>query len=263
MSDMLIFEKDTRGVATLQLNRPQIHNAFNDELISELTEKAQAIQKDSEVRLLILTGSGKSFCAGADINWMKKMGQYTMQENLEDSFRLQEMLENFHQLNVPILGRINGHALGGGVGLVSLCDYAIAADHAKFGLTEVALGLLPAVISPYVLSKISESYARAYALSGERFKADRAKEMQLVHEVCSLENLDQRVKELTETFLQSGPMAARECKELLRGIYSLWNKETQEAKNFTCQAIAARRMSDEGQEGMSALLEKRTASWKN
>jgi methylglutaconyl-CoA hydratase len=260
MSELFLKEVDSRGVCVVKLNRPEIHNAFNDELIQKLTNLFLEINNDDEIRLVVLTGEGRSFCAGADLNWMKSMVNYTEAENIEDSKELFKMFDSINVLNKPVIGKINGHALGGGVGLVSVCDYAITHEKAKFGFTEVRLGLIPAVISSFCINKIGESHARAWFMSGEMFKSDQALKMGLVHEVTSLDHFEERFEELVTSFLKAGPEAAVESKKLIKNVMSL-NEE--QIEDYTCKAIASRRVSPEGQEGMSALLEKRLASWVN
>jgi methylglutaconyl-CoA hydratase len=242
------------GVKEIWLNRPEIHNAFNAELIEEMISVFENVKDE---RLIILSGRGPSFCAGADLNWMKAMKNYTKEENFADSKRLAKMFSVINNCDVPVIGRVNGHALGGGVGLVSVCDYVIATNTALLGFTEARLGLIPAVISPYCLSKIGESQGRAWMISGERFSAEEAKRIGLVHEVVSSEDLDQRVEAIKKSFLLAGPVAAREAKKLIRGVM----KNLKESEDFTCSMISERRISDEGQEGMRALLEKDKPSW--
>lgn len=253
----LKFKIDDRGVAFISLNRPELHNAFNDELIREMTHLFFELNKNESARLAVLTGEGKSFCAGADLNWMKSMANYSKSENIEDARNLSNLFQTIDDLNIPLIGKINGHALGGGVGVVSVCDYAITSSQAKFGFTEVRLGLIPAVISPYCIRKIGESNARAWFLSGERFDAKKAFEMNLVHEVCEESSLDERVEALIESFLKAGPQASREAKKLIRNVMTL----DKDVKEYTYEAIAKQRVSLEGQEGMGALLEKRAPSW--
>ncbi len=238
------------GVKEIWINRPELHNAFNAELIEEMIQVFQEIKDE---RLIILSGRGSSFCAGADLNWMKAMKDYSQEENYKDSKRLAKMFSVINECPVPVIGRVNGHALGGGVGLVSVCDYVVSVKEAVLGFTEVRLGLIPAVISPYCLAKVGESQGRAWMLSGERFSADKAREMGLVHEVVEASALDERIEALKKSFLLAGPEAAREAKHLIKGVM----KELKTAEDFTCQMISKRRVSREGQEGMKALLEKK------
>ncbi len=249
-----VIEKEM-GVKEVWLNRPELHNAFNAELIEEMISVFDSFKNE---RLIILSGRGTSFCAGADLNWMKAMKNYSKEENFRDSKRLAKMFSTINDSEVPVIGKINGHALGGGVGLVSVCDYVIASQEATFGFTEVRLGLIPAVISPYCISKVGESNARAWMISGERFSAQEAKRMGLVHDITTLKELDQRVEEVKTSFLSAGPEAAREAKRLIRGVV----KNLKASEDFTCQMITERRVSAEGQEGMRALLEKDKPTWK-
>ena len=254
MKHIEVIEKEN-GVKEVWLNRPDLHNAFNAELIEEMISLFESFKDE---RLIILTGKGSSFCAGADLNWMKAMKDYSREENFKDSKRLARMFSAINECNVPVIGRINGHALGGGVGLVSVCDYVVSVQEALMGFTEVRLGLIPAVISPYCISKIGESNARAWMLSGERFNAETAKEMGLVHEVVvSAQDLDAKIEEVKKKFLAAGPVAAKEAKKLIRGVM----KNLKTSEDFTCNMITERRVSSEGQEGMRALLEKDKPAW--
>lgn len=245
---------DRDGVVEIWLNRPDLHNAFNAEMIQELIT---AFEKVRSARLIILSGRGSSFCAGADLNWMKAMKNYSKEENFQDSKELAKLFSTINECEVPVIGRINGHALGGGVGLVSVCDYVLAVKESMLGFTEVRLGLIPAVISPYCISKIGESHARAWMLSGERFSADEAMRMGLVHEVVGVGELDARIHEVEKKFLAAGPEAAKEAKRLVRTVV----RNLKGSEDFTCQMITERRVSREGQEGMRALLEKDKPAW--
>jgi methylglutaconyl-CoA hydratase len=252
MKHIEVTEKN--GVVGIWMNRPELHNAFNAEMIQEMTEAFSTLRN---VRLVVLSGKGHSFCAGADLNWMKAMKDYSKEENVKDSKQLARLFSTINECEVPVIGRVNGHALGGGVGLVSVCDYVIAAEEAMMGFTEVRLGLIPAVISPYCISKIGESNARAWMLSGERFTDTDGMRMGLVHEVVGAGMLDARIQEIEKRFLAAGPEAAREAKKLVRGVV----KNLKNSEDFTCQMIADRRVSAEGQEGMRALLEKDKPAW--
>ncbi|HXH31082.1 MAG TPA: enoyl-CoA hydratase-related protein [Bacteriovoracaceae bacterium] len=253
MSSIEVIKKDN-GVTEVWLNRPELHNAFDAEMIEEVISIFSSF---TDERLIILSGRGASFCSGADLNWMRAMKSYSKEENFKDSKRLARMFSTINECNVPVVGRINGHALGGGVGLVSVCDYVVAVEEAVLGFTEVKLGLIPAVISPYCIAKLGESNARAYMLSGERFRAQEAKDLGLVHEVVRASELDARVEEIKKKFLSAGPEASREAKKLIRGVM----KNLQGAEDFTCQMISERRVSKEGQEGMRAILEKDKPAW--
>ena len=247
------------GVATVTLNRPELHNAFNDELIRDLIVCFSDLEKNANIRLVILTGEGKSFCAGADLNWMKRMKDYTHEENVKDSQSLAELFTVINKFSKPVIGRVNGSALGGGAGLVACCDYVVAVDTAMIAFTEVRLGLLPAVISPFVIAKIGESHARASFLSGAKISMSRAFVMGLVHQVTTLEQLDAEIEKVVADFLLAGPVAACRAKELINRVVR--SETIEDARDFTCEMISKARISAEGQEGMSALLEKRKASW--
>ncbi|MGK2856834.1 MAG: enoyl-CoA hydratase-related protein [Thermoanaerobaculia bacterium] len=248
------------AVLHARLNRPDVRNAFNDEFISEAIDLFDSLARDAAgIRAVALGGEGSVFCAGADLNWMSKMVSYTRDENIADSSKLAKLFASINECAIPVIGRIQGAAIGGGVGLVAVCDIAIATADAKFGLSEVKLGILPAVISPYVISKIGASHARALFLTGERFASERALRIGLVHEVVPDESaLDSAVARVVGELLSSGPDAVRECKRLIDFVASC---ETADAVPYTIEAIAERRVSDEGQAGMSAFLEKKKAPW--
>lgn len=245
------------GVLTVALNRPDVHNAFNDELIAEAIDLFSNL--DTSARAVVLRGTGRNFCAGADLNWMSRMVSYTRDENVRDSSLLAKMYALINECPVPVIGRIQGAAIGGGVGLVAVCDIAIATAESKFGLSEVKLGILPAVISPYVIGKIGESHARALFLTGERFDAERALRIGLVHRVVeSDEALDAALLEALTQLRSSGPEAVRECKKLIAHVAS---RELADSIPYTIDAIATRRVSEEGQAGMQAFLKKEPAPW--
>ena len=256
-----IKEVDPRGVVTITLNRPEIHNAFNDQIINDLTREFQSLDSDDSCRMVVLTGAGKSFCAGADLNWMKGMANYSDDENIEDSRRLSGLFETINKCRKPVLAKVNGAALGGGTGLIACCDFVMACKSAKFGFTEVRLGLLPAVISPFVMAKIGESNARAWFLSGERFDATVALQIGLVHQVVPLDDLETSMSRMIEKFLLAGPMAACEAKKLVMNVLKFKNENPSEVTEYTCQTISRIRTSPEGREGMGALLEKRKPNW--
>ena len=247
-------------IAKVNLARPEVHNAFNEIMIAELSEVFSRISQDSSARVVVLTGNGESFCAGADLNWMKKMINYSYQQNLEDSLKLAELFYLMYSLPKPIIARVNGAAIGGGTGLVAVCDIAIAAEKAKFSLSEVKLGLVPACISPYVIRKVGEGRCREFFLTGERLTANRALELGLVNQVVPLESLDQAVEEKANQLISSGPQAIAMCKELLKNVPGM---NFDEAKTYTAEMIASMRIGDEGQEGMNAFLEKRKPKWTN
>ncbi|MCK5072483.1 MAG: enoyl-CoA hydratase/isomerase family protein [Bacteriovoracaceae bacterium] len=259
--NLYLFTKDERGVATVTLNRPDVHNAFNDELINQLTTLFSEMDQDDSIRLVVLTGNGKSFCAGADLNWMKSMVGYTEEENYKDSKNLAGLFVTINNFSKPVIGSINGHALGGGCGLVSVCDFIIASDRAKFGFTEVKLGLIPATISPFCIAKIGESNARALFMSGHMFKAKKAQEIGLVHKVVDREKLLEKTQEAVDNFLIAGPQAAKAAKSLIKNVIKMHGGGDDELTDYTCRQIAKARTSAEGQEGMNALLEKRRPSF--
>jgi len=254
---------DDRGVATLSLNRPEIHNAFNDEMIDKITSQFLSWEKNDLVRLVLIKGEGKSFCAGADLNWMKKMLDYSHAENIQDSKKLAKMFKVMNEFEKPLIGKIQGHALGGGSGILAVCDYVILMDRSKIGFTETRLGLVPAVISPYVLSKIGESYARATFLSGKPFSAKKALEMGLAHQVCSEDEIEKVTDQVIDDFLLAAPKAVKIAKKLIKNVIAMKNSKEDDLSFYTCEVIASQRISAEGQEGMSALLEKRKPVWAN
>jgi methylglutaconyl-CoA hydratase len=256
----LYLKEINKNVCTITLNRPDIHNAFNDELITSLITEFNSLAKDDAVRVVILTGAGMSFCAGADLNWMKQMVSYSFEQNMEDSMNLANLFSTIDNFPKPVVGKINGAALGGGSGLVAVCDHVIAAEDAKFGFTEVRLGLIPAVISPYVIRKIGESHARTLFLTGERFDAKKAMEIGLVHKVSLDRYFERDTQEIVDNLLKAGPQAQAQAKSLIKGVKAREN-DIEEYKKYTCEMIAKMRVSQEGQEGMNALLEKRKANW--
>jgi methylglutaconyl-CoA hydratase len=244
--------------AWLMLNRPTVHNAFNAVMIRELAEAFKAAANDEKVRLVVLTGAGESFCAGADLNWMREIIHFSFEENLRESLALADLLHEIYLLPKPTVARINGATIGGGNGLFSACDIAVASDRARFGLSEVKIGLVPAAISPYVIRRIGESAARELFLTGERFDAWRAFEFGLVNRVVRHEELDAQIEELVNLLLSSGPEAIAKSKELLQKVPSM---SLEEARAYTAEVIARLRISPEGQEGMASFLEKRKPRW--
>jgi methylglutaconyl-CoA hydratase len=247
------------GVLSVALNRPDVHNAFNDALIAEAIDVFGSIDAATPLRAVVLRSGGANFCAGADLNWMSKMVAYTREENIRDSAHLAKMYALINECPVPVIGRIQGAAIGGGVGLVAVCDIAIATRASKFGLSEVKLGILPAVISPYVIGKIGAGHARALFFTGERFDAERALRIGLVHRVVETDaDLDGAVSEALAQLMSSGPEAVKACKKLVAYVSA---NELAEAIPYTIEAIAERRVSSEGQQGMSAFLKKEKAPW--
>jgi len=248
-------------VEHLTLNRPEVRNAFNEHVIAELTAWARGVREQAargEVRVAVIGGAGKMFCAGADVTWMSKTVQYTEEENLRDAAAMSAMFGAIDALPVPVIGRIQGAALGGGAGLAAVCDVVVAADDALFGFTEVKLGIIPAVISPFALAKIGRSAARELFLTGARFSAVRAREIGLVHAVVPSAELDGAVAGYVQDFLTAAPEAVAAAKALIPNV---WGRPFSEAAPITAAAIAQRRVSKEGQEGLRAFLDKRTPSW--
>ena len=247
------------GIGIVALNRPDVHNAFNETLIAELTAASRSLGADKDVRVVILTGSGPSFCAGADLNWMKKMSGYSRKENIADAAGLAEMLRTLNDLPKPTIARVHGNVFGGGVGLVACCDIAIAAVESTFSLSESKLGLIPATISPYVVEAIGARQARRYFLTAERFEAAEAYRIGLVHDIVPLPQLDDRVNEILGPLLLAGPAAQRECKALIRAVAH--KPIDADVIADTVERIATVRASPEGKEGVGAFLGKRAASW--
>lgn len=252
------YEKTNDGIGKILLSRPELHNAFNEVFIAQFITILKDLRADTDLKVVTLEAEGKSFCAGADLNWMKKMADYSFEENLEDSEQLAEL---FHQLNscpVPVLLKLHGHALGGGAGLVACADEVIAAENAELGFTEVRLGLVPAVISPYVIAKIGESHARSTFLSGRRIKSDEALRMGLIHMVVSANELEELFQKRLEDYKASAPKAQRAAKELIKQIVTL---PQHEKRKFTTELISSLRISEEGQSGMKSLLNKTKPFW--
>jgi methylglutaconyl-CoA hydratase len=249
--------RDERGVATLTMDRPEVRNAFDDRLIAELRAAAEALGEDDAVRVVVLTGAGDVFSAGADLNWMQSMKGFSFEENVADSTRMERMFRTLYDLPKPLVGRINGHALGGGTGLTAVCDIAIAVEGALFGFTEALLGLAPAVISPYAVRKVGRSFARSVFVTGERFDAWRALRAGLVHEVVTPDRLDATVHAAVGRCLRAGPQAAAAAKRLP----DLALRPIDEAAEQTVRIIAGLRVSDEGQDGMEAFFARRPAAW--
>jgi methylglutaconyl-CoA hydratase len=250
------------AVEYVTLNRPDVRNAFNEDVIAELAAWAARLSSEEEhhhrVRAAVLAGAGKVFCAGADLAWMAKMVHYTEDENLCDAMAMSRMFHALDTLPVPLLGRIHGAALGGGSGLAAVCDIVVADDQAVFGFTEVKLGILPAVISPFALAKIGQAAARELFLTGARFAAARAREIGLVHDVVAAGDLDRSVDRYVQEILTAGPEAVAAAKALIPNV---WGRPIADAMPITAAAIAARRVSPEGQEGLRAFLEKRKPRW--
>jgi methylglutaconyl-CoA hydratase len=246
-------------IVRVTLNRPEVRNAFNEELIAELTAWAESIAAGGPARVAVLAGAGKAFCAGADLTWMSKTIAYTRDENMRDARGMANMFAALDRLPIPLIGRIHGAALGGGVGLAAVCDIVVAAEDAFFGFTEVKLGIIPAVISPYALAKIGRSAARELFLTGARFSAARAHAIGLVHAVGDATELDRMIAKYVNDILTSAPQAVAAAKGLIADVSSASSPAS--AADLTIAAIADRRVSPEGQDGMRAFLDKRPPSW--
>jgi methylglutaconyl-CoA hydratase len=261
MTDFTTLQLDiaANGVATLWLNRPEKNNAFNAGMIRELILALDAVKAAVNVRFLVLRGRGRHFSAGADLAWMQESAQLDYNANLDDSRELAELMYNLYQLKVPSLAVVQGAAFGGALGLISCCDMAIGAADAQYSLSEVRIGLLPAVISPFVVQAIGERAARRYALTAERFNGERARELGLLAECYPAEELDQAVESWTANLLLNSPQAMRTSKDLLREVGS--GVLSPNLRRYTENAIARIRVSAEGQEGLNAFLEKRKPSW--
>ena len=248
------------NVGILTLNKAPRHNAFDEQLIAEITEGLRELELDTRVRAVVLSSTGKSFCAGADLNWMKRAAGYTHEENLRDANRLAELMSTLNELSKPTIARVQGPAYGGGVGLIAACDIAVGTYDAVFSLSEVKLGIVPAVISPYVLAAIGERYSRRYMLTAERFSAAEAYRIGLLHEIVpGEEQLDEAIAEILDSLLANGPQAQAECKTLIRIVAG--QPIDDETIAETAQRITRVRASPEGREGLAAFLDKRQPNW--
>jgi methylglutaconyl-CoA hydratase len=245
-------------VATCTLNRPEIRNAFNAQMIKDITWAAREVGAMDKLRVMVLTGAGSAFSAGADLNWMKSMKDFSYEENISDAEALADCMNAIYTCRKPTIARVNGPAIGGGNGLVAACDIAIAAEEAIFSLSEVKLGLVPACIAPYVIKRVGQANARYLMLSGQRFNGVEAVKYGLVNWAVPYSGLDEEVDRLIERLLSSGPEAMHMVKELIRNAPCM---SEQEARSYTAKMIADLRASDEGQEGISAFLEKRKPKW--
>ncbi len=245
-------------IATVTLNRPEVRNAFNWKMIEELFSVFGQIKSDKNIRVVILTGEGTCFCAGADLNWMKDVMTESFEENYKESLRLAELFYLIYSFPKPVIGRVNGPAIGGGTGFVSVCDIAIASSKAKFSFSEVRIGLVPSDISPFMLRKCGEGRIREYFLTGRRLSAEDALKIGLINGVVEEEKLDSAIQELVDEVLKGSPNALRVCKELLEKVPL---QPFDKVKEFTADTLAHLRKSEEAQEGMKAFLEKRKPEW--
>jgi methylglutaconyl-CoA hydratase len=259
MSDVLDVSRPSAHVARVWLNRPDVRNAFNDEVIAALTRTFESLSKDTDLRVVVLGAHGKAFCAGADLNWMKAMAGYSWEENRADAQRLADMLWTLDQCPVPVVGRVQGDCYAGGMGLAAICDVLVAVEGATFCLSEARLGLLPATISPYVVRAMGTQAARRYMATAERFSAVQAHALGMVHELATPDTLDARVDEIVATLVNNGPAATRACKALVRDVAG--QPITADLRAETARRIADIRASDEGREGLASFLNKRTPAW--
>jgi methylglutaconyl-CoA hydratase len=247
-------------VAKVFLNRPEVRNAFNDGVITELAETFTRLGQDPGVRVIVLGGHGKAFCAGADLNWMKSMAGYGWEDNRVDATRLAEMLWAIYSCPLPVVGRLHGDCYAGGMGLAACCDVLVAAEGMHFCLSEARLGLLPATISPYVMRALGEQAARRYFITAERFSAAQARDMGFVHELVAPEALDAKVDEIVALLVANGPAAVKACKRLVQDFAG--REITPDLRAETARRIADIRASDEGREGVQAFLNKREPAWR-
>ena len=258
MTDPILISKDT-GVATVTLNRPDKHNAFDDQIIADLKTLFEEIDHDQQIRVMILAANGKSFSAGADLQWMQSMADYSFEQNQHDAQKLAMMLKTLNELSKPTIARVQGAAFGGAVGLVSCCDIAIGTSDASFCLSEVKVGLVPATISPYVIAAIGQRATRRYFQTAERFSADTALQLGLLSEIVATEQLDDTIISLTTNLLNNAPNAMSQSKQLIHDING--QAITPELLEQTSKLIANVRVSKEGQEGLNAFLQKRKPGW--
>ncbi len=254
----VLMEIDGRGVATVTLNRPDVHNCFNADVVTGLRESFDDLAGRDDLRAVVLQAGGKSFCAGVDLNWMKEIGTFTEAENVADAKRMAGMFDKLNTLPVPTIAKVQGSAFAGGLGLIAACDIAVAADHAKFAVTEVRLGLIAAAISPYLIAAIGAGPARRYFQTAERFDAAEAKRIGLLHDAVSADALDGAVDGIIANILKNAPASLRACKTLIRECAG---PITEDIQDDTASRIAAVRATPEGQEGISAFFEKRQPAW--
>jgi len=259
MTHQEVYIERKGAVAYLWLNRPEISNAFNDQLIRDMTSCLNEVDADESIRILVLAGKGKHFCAGADLNWMRSMASYSEEENQDDARKLADLLATLNGMSKPVIARCQGAAFGGGVGLLACCDMVVASDDSLFCLSEVRLGLTPATISPYVIEAIGARQSRRYFLTAERFDVHQAKNMGLVSEVAQEGQVDERVDALIRQLLAGGPVAQSDAKKLIQTVSTETNIERR--TGYTVDLIARQRVSNEGQQGLNAFLNKNKPEW--
>jgi len=247
-----------KNLAKIFLNRPEVHNAMNENLMRELISLFKELNKDDDIRIIILSGEGKSFCAGADLNWMKSMVNFSKEENIKDSNLLLDLYEAIYNCKKPVIARVNGHAFGGGIGLFAVCDVVIAISNCKFAFSEVKLGIIPAVISSYIIRRLGIANMRRLFITGERFNSDYGKEIGLIDHVVDEKKLDEIVEKYVNLILTSGPNSIEEVKILTDSYEKM---DLKSFKKYTVKKIAELRISKEGQEGINAFLEKRRSKW--
>lgn len=241
-------------IATVTMRRPEVHNAFNTQLVNDLQTAFTDLSTDTQLHAAVLTGDGPSFCAGADLNMMKDSAAFTQEQNLNDALHLADLFDTINTFPCPVVARVNGTAMGGGLGLLAVCDIVIAVQGARLAFSEVKLGIAPAVISPYVVRKIGETHARVFFVTGERFNVTRAQEIGLVHTITTAEELDATVEKTVRELLSGGPQALRACKALALNVGHM-DRET--ARRYTAETIATLRVSAEAQERLRVFLERR------
>ena len=259
MNYTAIETESSNRIATIWLNRPEVHNAFNETMIAEITHAVNELGKEPAIRLVVLRGRGKSFCAGADLNWMKAVANYTREENYQESLRLSDCFYAIYTCPKPVISIVHGAAIGGANGLIAASDIAYCEDETIFSLSEVKIGLVPAVISPYVIKRIGEMDARELMLTGKRIQGKEAERLRLVNRSFPAFDLEENLKQFVSLILSSGPQAVSICKQLIHDVSNTHTME--ESRTETAKIIADIRASAEGQEGMAAFLEKRTPAW--
>ncbi|MGD8568599.1 MAG: enoyl-CoA hydratase/isomerase family protein [Gammaproteobacteria bacterium] len=257
MSDNLLISTDERGICTIKLNRPNVHNAFDPDLIETLSIQLTFAADDDTIRVIVITGEGPTFSSGADINWMRSMVKYDHNKNSTDAMKLAQMLHKLYSLPKPTIALVNGSAYGGALGIIACCDIAIAHHDAVFAFTEVKLGIVPAVVSPYVIDAIGHRRAKRLFLTGKKFSANDALHMGLLHKVVASDELDSALQHDLELLLNAGPSAQKECKRLIHKFTNI----SDDVSEYTAELIAQIRISKEGQEGLTAFLEKRKPDW--
>ena len=272
-NNTLMYTEKQNGIAEITLNRPEIRNAFDSELIQKLISAFEQAELSPAVRVILLQANGKHFSAGADLNWMRGMAKASYKENYEDAQQLARMLSTINYISKPVITKVQGAAFGGAIGLIACSDIVIASDDAKFSLSEVKLGLCPATISPYVIDAIGARAARRLFITGEVFNADKALSLELISETAPTENVGDKVTDIINSILNNGPVALKKSKELIHHISSNTKNKTgivdsaidspidSPLIDYTCELIAELRVSEEGQEGLNAFLEKRTPNW--